>query len=158
MTVKKRLLTLSLGISMIASSAVAFAMTQQDAKNLANSYVPADAQYSHITEDKHDYDVFYRTTTDLYEVEVDKNLGRVTSLSIDKLSPALSTDVKISAEDAKAIVTQAYPNANITRVKLDRDGYKTTYDVDFILDGAKCDMEILAADGTVLETEIDYVK
>lgn len=155
---KKRLLTLALGISMIASSAVAFAMTQQDAKNLADSYVPADAQYSHVEEDKHDYDVFYRTTTDLYEVEVDKRSGKVTSLSIDKLSPSLSADVKISADDAKAILTQAYPNATITRVKLDRDGYKTTYDIDFTLDGAKGEVEILASDGTILETEFDYIK
>lgn len=155
---KKRLLTLALGISMIASSATAFAMTQQDAKNLADSYVPADAQYSHVEEDKHDYDVFYRTATDLYEVEVDKSLGKVKSLSIDKLSPSLSADVKITADDAKEILNKAYPNAAITRVKLDRDGYKTTYDIDFTLDGVKGDMEILASDGTILETEFDYIK
>lgn len=155
---KKRLLTFALGLSIVATSAVAFAMTQQDAKNLANSYVPTDAQYSHITEDKHDYEVFYRTTTDLYEVEVDKNLNKVKSVSIDKLSPVLSTDIKISADDAKAILLKEYPNANIVRVKLDRDSYKTTYDIDFIVDGVKADMEILASDGTILETEIEYVK
>lgn len=155
---KKRLLTLSLGITMIASSAVAFAMTQQDAKNLANSYVPANAQYSHVEEDKHDYDVFYRTATDLYEVEVDKRIGKVTSLSIDKLSPTLSTDIKITADEARSILMKEYPNAVIKRVKLDRDSYKTTYDIDFMLDGAKGDIEILAADGTILETEFDYIK
>lgn len=53
---------------------------------------------------------------------------------------------------------QAYPNATITRVKLDRDGYKTTYDIDFTLDGAKGEVEILASDGTILETEFDYIK
>ncbi|MBO5245495.1 MAG: PepSY domain-containing protein [Selenomonadales bacterium] len=152
---KKRLLALTLG-ALVATSAVAFAMSQQDAKNMANTYVPADAKYAYISEDENDFDVYYQTADRLYEVEVDKKLGRVTDVSIDKLSPTLSTAVNINADQARAAVLAQYPNAKITSVKLDRDTYKVTYDVKFIDNGVRGDADVLASDGTVLEVDLDY--
>lgn len=153
---KKRLLSLTLGLSLVATSAVAFAMSQQDAKDLANAYVPTDAQYSHIVEDNNDFDVIYRSASNVYEVEVDKKLGKVTEVSIDNLSPVLSTAVNINADQAKAAVLAKYPNAKITSVKLDRDSYKTTYDVKFIDNGVRGDVDVLAYDGTILEIDLHY--
>ncbi len=153
---KKRLLALTLGISLMATSAVAFAMNQQDARNMANAYVPADAQYSHVAEDNDSFDVIYRSADNIYEVDVDKKLGKVTDLSIDKINPTLSTAVNITADDAKAAVLAIYPNANITKVTLDRDSYKVTYDVKFVDNGVRGDADILASDGTVLEIDLDY--
>ena len=101
---KKRLLALTLGISLVATSAVAFAMSQQDARNMANGYVPADVQYSYIAEDEDSFDVVYRSADKEYEVDVDKRLGKVTDVSIDTLNVPLSTAVNISADDAKAAV------------------------------------------------------
>ncbi len=153
---KKRLLALTLGISLMATSAVAFAMSQEDARNMANAYVPADAQYSHVAEDNDSFDVIYRSADNVYEVDVDKKLGKVTDLSIDKINPTLSTAVNITADDAKAAVLAIYPNANITKVNLDRDSYKVTYDVKFVDNGVRGDADILASDGTVLEIDLDY--
>ena len=153
---KKRLLATVLGLSLVATSAVAFAMSQQDARNMANAYVPADAAYSYVSEDEDSFDVVYRSASNTYEVDVDKRLGKVTDVSIDKVNPTLSTAVNISADDAKAAVLKLYPNAKITRVHLDRDGYKTSYDVKFIDNGVRGDADVLAADGTVLEVDLDY--
>ena len=153
---KKRLLALTLGISLVATSAVAFAMSQQDARNMANGYVPADAKYSFVSEDEDSFDVFYRSASNIYEVDVDKRLGKVTDVSIDTLNVALSTAVNISADDAKAAVLKLYPNAKVTKVKLDRDSYKTSYDVKFIVDGVRGDADVLAANGTILEIDLDY--
>ena len=153
---KKRLLALTLGISLVATSAVAFAMSQQDARNMANGYVPADAKYSFVSEDEDSFDVFYRSASNIYEVDVDKRLGKVTDVSIDTLNAALSTAVNISADDAKAAVLKLYPNAKVTKVKLDRDSYKTSYDVKFIVDGVRGDADVLAANGTILEIDLDY--
>ncbi|MBP3401322.1 MAG: PepSY domain-containing protein [Selenomonadales bacterium] len=153
---KKRLLALTLGISLAATSAVAFAMSQQDARNMANGYVPADAKYSFVSEDEDSFDVFYRSASNIYEVDVDKRLGKVTDVSIDTLNVALSTAVNISADDAKAAVLKLYPNAKVTKVKLDRDSYKTSYDVKFIVDGVRGDADVLAANGVVLEVDLDY--
>lgn len=153
---KKRLLSMVLGLSLVATSAVAFAMSQQDARNMANAYVPADAQYSHIVEDHDSFDVIYRSATNSYEVDVDKKLGKVTDLSIDKLDPTLSTAVNITADDAKAAVLAVYPNAKIVKVELDRDSYKTTYDIKFVMSGVHGDADVLASDGTILEIDLDY--
>lgn len=153
---KKRLLALTLGISLVATSAVAFAMSQQDARNMANGYVPADAKYSFVSEDEDSFDVFYRSASNIYEVDVDKRLGKVTDVSIDTLNVALSTAVNISADDAKAAVLKLYPNAKVTKVKLDRDSYKTSYDVKFIVDGVRGDADVLAANGVVLEVDLNY--
>ena len=153
---KKRLLALTLGISLVATSAVAFAMSQQDARNMANGYVPADVQYSYIAEDEDSFDVVYRSADKEYEVDVDKRLGKVTDVSIDTLNVPLSTAVNISADDAKAAVLKLYPNAKVTKVKLDRDSYKTSYDVNFIVDGVRGDADVLAANGVVLEVDLNY--
>ena len=153
---KKRLLALTLGISLVATSAVAFAMSQQDARNMANGYVPADTKYSFVSEDEDSFDVFYRSASNIYEVDVDKRLGKVTDVSIDTLNVALSTAVNISADDAKAAVLKLYPNAKVTKVKLDRDSYKTSYDVKFIVDGVRGDADVLAANGVVLEVDLNY--
>ncbi|MBO5245493.1 MAG: PepSY domain-containing protein [Selenomonadales bacterium] len=152
---KKRLLALTLG-ALVATSAVAFAMSQQDARSMANAYVPADAKYTYISEDENDFDVYYKNASNRYEVEVDKKLGRVTDVSIDKLNPKLSTAVKINADQARKAVLKQYPNAKITSVKLDRDTYKVTYDVKFVDNGVRGDADVLAADGTLLEVDLHY--
>lgn len=123
---------------------------------MANSYVPADAKYTYISEDENDFDVYYSSATDRYEVEVDKKLGRVTDVSIDKLDPNLSTTVNINADQARAAVLAKYPNAKITNVKLDRDTYKVTYDVKFVDNGVRGDADVLASDGTLLEVDLHY--
>ena len=153
---KKRLLLAVLGLSLVATSASAFAMSQQDARNTASGYVPADAKYTYVSEDEDSFDVFFRSADKAYEVDVSKLSGRVTDVSIDTLNAALSTAVNISANDAKAAVLKLYPNAKITSVRLDRDSYKTSYDVKFVVDGVRGDADVLAANGTVLEVDLDY--
>ncbi len=155
---KKRLLATVLGLSLVATSAVAFAMSQQDARNMANGYVPADAKYTYVSEDEDSFDVFFSSATNLYEVDVSKITGKVTDVSIDKLNPELSTTVNISAADAKAAVLAVYPDAKITKVALDRDTYKVTYDVKFVDKGVRGDADVLASDGTILEIDLDYKK
>ena len=155
---KKRLLLAVLGLSLAATSAVGFAMSHQDARNTANGFVPADAKYSYVSEDEDSIDVFYRSATNLYEVDVSKLSGRVTDVSIDRLNPKLSASVNISAADAKAAVLAVYPDAKITKVALDRDTYKVTYDVKFVDKGVRGDADVLASDGTILEIDLDYKK
>ena len=153
---KKRLLLAVLGLSLVATSANAFAMSQQDARNTASGYVPADAKYTYVAEDKDSFDVFFRSADKTYEVDIDKRLGKVSDVSIDTLNVPLSTAVNISADDAKAAVLKLYPNANVTSVKLDRDSYKTSYDVKFVVDSVRGDADVLAANGVVLEVDLDY--
>jgi uncharacterized membrane protein YkoI len=153
---KKRLLLAVLGLSLVATSASAFAMSQQDARNTANGYVPADAKYTYVSEDEDSFDVFFRSADKAYEVDVNKLPGRVTDVSIDTLNAALSTAVNISADDAKAAVLKLYPNAKVMKVNLDRDSYKTSYDVKFVVDGVRGDADVLAANGVVLEVDLDY--
>lgn len=155
---KKRLLLAVLGLSLVATSANAFAMSQQDARNTASGYVPADAKYTYVAEDKDSFDVFFRSADKTYEVDIDKRLGKVSDVSIDTLNVPLSTAVNISADDAKAAVLKLYPNAKVTKVKLDRDSYKTSYDVKFVVDGVRGDADVLAANGVVLEVDLDYKK
>ena len=153
---KKRFLAMVLGLSLVATSASAFAMSQQDARNTASGYVPVDAKYTYVSEDEDSFDVFFRSADKAYEVDVDKRLGKVTDVSIDTLNVELSTAVNISANDAKAAVLKLYPNAKVTKVELDRDSYKTSYDVTFVIDGVRGDADVLAANGTVLEVDFDY--
>ena len=78
------------------------------------------------------------------KVNADRDDDRVTS------QKAVSS-VKISKKQAISIATKDTPG-KIVEIELDDDNH---YEIEMIYDGKEVEMEISAADGTILEKEID---
>ncbi|MBO5245496.1 MAG: PepSY domain-containing protein [Selenomonadales bacterium] len=153
---KKKLLALTLGLAVTLTSSAAFAMTTQEAKNLADTFVPDDAKYYRLMNLKDEIEFYYYTNTNRYEVEFDTKREIVTGLSIEHLSPLYSPDVTVSKEEAIAIMKDRYPTASLENISAYKELSATIYEIDFMLDGARGEMHVLASDGTIIEIDIDY--
>ena len=101
---KKKLLALTLGLAVTLTSATAFAMTMQEAKNLADTFVPADAKYSKLLRLDNEVEFYYYTPAYRYEVEFDTKREMVKGLAIDRIAPVQHVDTKISLDAAIAVL------------------------------------------------------
>lgn len=155
---KRKLLALSLGLIISLSSASALAMSAQEAKNLADTYVPADARYSILMNDKKDLIFYYHSDTDKYKVKFDKKNEFIRALYIEKIIPPQSTSVNLSDIDAMNILEATYPDAKLTHIARYNEPEQTFYNLEFTFDGGTGDMNILAADGTIMDTTLFYNK
>lgn len=100
-----------------------------------------------VREDGDDYDVYVQSEDVIYEVEVEKQTGR-----IDDIEQKNKFTNQISLDEAKQIaLTQVA--GTIVSIDYDRDDFE--YDIEIIKDGIEYDMEISARDGRVIELEKD---
>lgn len=153
---KKKLLALTLGLAVTLTSATAFAMTTQEAKNLADTFVPADAKYSKLMRLDNEIEFYYYTPAYRYEVEFDTKREMVKGLSIKRIAPVKYADTKISQDEAIAVLTEHYPDAKLTHIYQYNESGNDIYEMDFLLDDCHGEMDILASDGTILDIDIDY--
>lgn len=153
---KKKLLALTLGLAVVLTSATAFAMTTQEAKNLADTFVPADAKYSKLMRLDNEIEFYYYTPAYRYEVEFDTKREMVKGLSIERIAPVKYADTKISQDEAIAVLTEHYPDAKLTHIYQYNESGNDIYEMEFILDDCHGEMDILASDGTILDIDIDY--
>lgn len=153
---KKKLLALTLGLAVTLTSATAFAMTTQEAKNLADTFVPADAKYSKLMRLDNEIEFYYYTPAYRYEVEFDTKREMVKGLSIERIAPVKYADTKISQDEAIAVLTEHYPDAKLTHIYQYNESGNDIYEMEFILDDCHGEMDILASDGTILDIDIDY--
>lgn len=98
------------------------------------------------------------THDDDSEVVINATTGKVVRVDNDRnddddqiTSETAAASVKISKEQAISIATKDTPG-KITEIELDDDGY---YEIEMKHEGKEVDMEISAADGTILKKEID---
>ena len=153
---KKKLLALTLGLAVTLTSATAFAMTTQEAKNLADTFVPADAKYSKLMRLDNEIEFYYYTPAYRYEVEFDTKREMVKGLSIKRIAPVKYADTKISQDEAIAVLTEHYPDAKLTHIYQYNESGNDIYEMEFLLDDCHGEMDILASDGTILDIDIDY--
>lgn len=153
---KKKLLALTLGLTVVLTSATAFAMTTQEAKNLADTFVPADAKYSKLMRLDNEIEFYYYTPAYRYEVEFDTKREMVKGLSIERIAPVKYADTKISQDEAIAVLTEHYPDAKLTHIYQYNESGNDIYEMEFLLDDCHGEMDILASDGTILDIDIDY--
>lgn len=70
------------------------------------------------------------------------------------MTPQRSGKVKLSQEQAKAIVLKEYPNAQLHSIRLDQDDGYAEYEAIFTADGYQGSMEIQADSGEILEVKL----
>ena len=153
---KKKLLALTLGRAVTLTSATAFAMTVQEAKNLADTFVPADAKYSKLMRLDNEIEFYYYTPAYRYEVEFDTKKEMVKGLAIERIAPIQYKDTKISQDDAIAILKEHYPDAQLKAIYQYKESGSDIYEMEFLLDNCHGEMDVLASDGTILDIDLDY--
>ena len=105
-----------------------------------------------------EYDSAVRTE---YDYEIDAATGEIVKFDHDAESynaPVDPSGIIITREAAQAIALEKVPGAtadNVKKLKLDRDDGMRIYEVEIIYGGMEYELEINAADGTILEFEAE---
>lgn len=98
-----------------------------------------------------------------YDYEIDAATGKIISFDYDAESytpPVGAGKTTIAREAAQEIALAKVPGATASHIKkleLDQDDGKQVYEVKIIYNGVEYDLEIDAADGTILEFEAESI-
>ena len=108
------------------------------------------------------YDIeFYTSDYKEYDYEIDAATGLILEVDSDADSftpPDPSVTGTISQDKAREIALAQVPGAtakNMTKLTLDRDDGRLIYEIEIKYNGMEYDFEINAADGAILEMEMD---
>jgi len=106
---------------------------------------------------------FYTDDYKEYDYEIDVATGKIVSSDYDAESytpPAEAGKTAIDQAKAQEIALAKIPGAaanHVKKLKLDQDDGKQVYDVKIVYEGMEYDLEIDAANGTILEFETESV-
>lgn len=105
---------------------------------------------------------FYTADGQEYDYEIDAASGEIRGFDYDAegYTPPAAAGQSITREQAREIALAKVPGADtshVKKLKLDRDGGRSVYEVEIVYSGMEYEMEIDAASGTVLEFESDSV-
>lgn len=107
------------------------------------------------------YDVEFYAGGREYDYEIDAATGEIVKFDYDAESWDLSAgDGEITRERAQEIALGKVPGASaadVKKLKLDYDDGRPVYEVEIRYDGMEYDLEIKAADGTILEFESESI-
>lgn len=160
---KKKIWILAVVLVAVAAVAVASlvprgakAYSEDYAKNLAEGKVPAGSQMMGMEQDDDEYEFLYLSAdgSQRYEIEVSKQTGEMVKYEREAVAPQRSGEVKLSEEQAKAIVLEAYPEAQLLSIRLDQDDGYAEYEAVFTAGGYQGSMEIQADSGEILEVKL----
>lgn len=156
----KKTLSVVLALMMLLSfSIAAFAVTIDEAKEIALKDAGYSSYLVSFTEAKVDdnvYDVEFKTLDGVYDYEIDKN-GKILSVSIDYYDLITGSEIKITSDEAKNLALEFYGNVDVRALKVEYDAEDNEYEVKFI-DGAKrYDIEVSAYDGDITGKSYELV-
>lgn len=109
------------------------------------------------------YDIeFYTADYKEYDYEIDARTGEVLEMDYDaeSFTPPTAQGAAITKEKAREIALAKVPGAtadHITKLKLDRDDGVQVYEVEIIYNQMEYELEISAADGTILKFESESI-
>lgn len=107
------------------------------------------------------YDLSFVNGTNRYEYEIDANTGAVRSKEVQPINSqdATVSGTDIGVDQAKTIAAQhagfGVNDVVFSKTKLERDDGLYVYEIEFYKDGAEYDCTINAANGSVLEYEVN---
>ena len=107
------------------------------------------------------YDLSFVNGTNRYEYEIDANTGAVRSKEMQPINSQNATvsGTDIGVDQAKTIAAQhagfEVNDVVFSKTKLERDDGLYVYEIEFYKDGAEYDCTINAANGSVLEYEVN---
>lgn len=161
MTLKKKILVMLTVVAMftLLVSGAAFAANAESAKATAEKYVPMGATFVRTNDDGHKYEVHFNDNRANvhYEVEVNKFTDNVIEFKMESYNDHGSSVVKLNDGDIRAIIARDFADANIYKIKLDRDHGLSKYEVSFTANGIrKAEYEINPETGNIIEKTIKY--
>ena len=129
------------------------AYSEDYARKLAEENLPAEARMTRMEQDQEEYEFLYvdETAGQRYEIEISKTSGQIVKLEQKTIGAAAAAEVALSEAQARAIVIDTYPQAQILSVSLDEDDHGWEYEIRFNDGEYQGTLELQAATGEILE-------
>lgn len=135
-------------------------LSPETAKEIAAKALPNSAEFLVIEDDSDEYEVKFidNNRKIQYSVDVSKAKETVTKVEMKRIYDYGSNRIILSQQEVVSIVKKEYPDAIITKVKLDSDDGLKEYEVVFTTSEIEGEMEINPQTGVVIGKTIKYVK
>ncbi len=109
------------------------------------------------------YEIDFKTDTAKYDAEVDATTGDVIEWEVEEIrtqTVTVKAEAGVTLEEAKTIALKkaGLTEADVvfTKAKLEHDHGRAVYEIEFKKDGVEYEAEIDAADGTIIEWNVDH--
>ncbi len=145
-------------IAVVVSTSFSSAMNLDQAKDIAQKYVPSSAKFVGSEEEDRYFEVaFYDDENkEGFEVEVNKETGEVKKVESQLSNDAGSAEVKLTEDEAKKVVKDRFDGIQSITVVLTKDNGLYEYEASFKADGFYGDADVNAETGTILDSVVKY--
>lgn len=143
---------------LLGGRAMVSAADRQEAEKKAKAYVPEDAVLQEKETEDGMYKFYYysQSAGTEYQVEVSRSSGNVREVETELLGGQGSQEASMTEEQVRARVQELFPGAEISGMQLGLDDGLYSYEVYFRADDRYGSLELNAADGTLLESQVKY--
>lgn len=144
--------------AIILSTTFSQAMTLDEAKEIAQKYVPSTAVFVTSEEEENKFEVMFHDdkNEEGFEVEINKETKKVKKVESQLDNDLGSKTVKLSKEEVKSIVKKAFSGITSISVNLTKDNGLYEYEVSFKSNDFYGNADVNPATGAILESTIKY--
>lgn len=156
---KKKAMLIALTVLAVTATATmtTFAsMTETQARDKAENYVPAGSTHykTKLEDGKYEVKFYHEKNAEKYEVELDSSTKEFLSFESEKFDDRGGSKVTLTEQKAKNVVTDELPDAEILQVTLDNNDGFQEYEVTFYTDDYYGKYTIHTENGAILERSI----
>lgn len=142
--------------AMASPAAAAGVLTAREARAAAQAAVPEGSVWVNTEDDDGRFEVrlYNDVKQEKYEVKVSRATGKVVSFDSERSDSRGGSQVALTEEQAKAIVTAEFPGAQILSCTLEKDDGLFEYHIEFTAESVYGEMDIHPQTGVVLERDL----
>ena len=144
--------------AVVVSTSFSAAMNLDEAKEIAQKYVPASAKFMSSEEEDRYFEVaFYdEANKEHFEVEVIKETKEVKKVESQLSNDGGSKNITLTEEDAQKAVKNRFDGITSSSAILTKDNGLFEYEVSFKGDGFYGDADVNAESGVILDSVVKY--
>lgn len=144
--------------AVILSTSLSSALTVDEAKTIAQGYVPATATFTTSEEEENKYEVYFYDSVakESYEVEINKETKAVKKIETQLDGDLGGKTVKLTKAQAKQVAANKFPGITSSTATLTVEDGLYEYQVTFKANNFYGNMDVNAETGAILESVIKY--
>ena len=144
--------------AIIFSTTFTQAMTLDEAKEIAQKYVPSTATFVTSEEEENKFEVMFHDdkNEEGFEVEINKETKQVKKVESQLDNDLGSKTVKLSESEVKDVVKKAFEGITSISVNVTKDNGLYEYEVDFKSNDFYGNADVNPETGAILESTIKY--
>lgn len=144
--------------AVVISTSFSSALTLDEAKEIAQKYVPASAKFVTSEEEDNKFEVMFRdeAAKEGFEVEVNKESKLVKKVESQLDDDLGSEKVDLKEDDVKKIIKEKFEGVNSVNVTLNKDNGLYEYEADFKAEDFYGNADVHPVSGEILDSTVKF--